>query len=81
MIFAIPLSTVIEAVHSPGDQNRSMDAKRCTCVRPRAAVIRLAQEFDIPTDANRERFYVVVPRWETVGWGWPSMSFDPRRKW
>ena len=48
--------------------------------RPRAALI-VWHEFDIPTDSNRERFYVVVAALGDRQVGWSSMSFDPRRKW
>jgi len=53
-IFAIPLSTVIEAVRISRHDIKTINGRE---VLP---LIRLAQEFDIPTDAERERFYVVV---------------------
>ena len=44
-------------------------------------LIRLAQEFDIPTDSNRERFYVVVAALGDRRVGVVVDELDPRRKW
>ncbi|MBX3125053.1 MAG: chemotaxis protein CheW, partial [Nitrospira sp.] len=60
-IFAIPLSTVIEAVRISRSEIKTINGREVLHLRDRVLpLIRLAQEFDIPTDANRERFYVVV---------------------
>jgi two-component system chemotaxis sensor kinase CheA len=60
-IFAIPLSTVIEAVRISRTDIKSINGREVLHLRDRVLpLIRLAQEFDIPTDSERERFYVVV---------------------
>ncbi|MBP6604383.1 MAG: chemotaxis protein CheA [Nitrospira sp.] len=60
-IFAIPLSTVIEAVRISRHDIKTINGREVLHLRDRVLpLIRLAQEFDIPTDAERERFYVVV---------------------
>lgn len=60
-IFAIPLSTVIEAVRISRTDIKTINGREVLHLRDRVLpLIRLAQEFDIPTDAERERFYVVV---------------------
>ncbi|ULA59025.1 MAG: Sensor histidine kinase CheAY [Nitrospira sp.] len=60
-IFAIPLSTVIEAVRISRSEIKTINGREVLHLRDRVLpLIRLAQEFDIPTDSNRERFYVVV---------------------
>lgn len=60
-IFAIPLSTVIEAVRISRSEIKTINGREVLHLRDRVLpLIRLAQEFDIPTDADRERFYVVV---------------------
>ena len=60
-IFAIPLSTVIEAVRISRSEIKTINEREVLHLRDRVLpLIRLAQEFDIPTDSNRERFYVVV---------------------
>lgn len=60
-IFAIPLSTVIEAVRISRTDIKTINGREVLHLRDRVLpLIRLAQEFDIPTDADRERFYVVV---------------------
>jgi two-component system chemotaxis sensor kinase CheA len=60
-IFAIPLSTVIEAVRISRSDIKTINGREVLHLRDRVLpLIRLAQEFDIPTDADRERFYVVV---------------------
>lgn len=60
-IFAIPLSTVIEAVRISRTDIKTINGREVLHLRDRVLpLIRLAQEFDIPTDSERERFYVVV---------------------
>ncbi|MCS6287545.1 MAG: chemotaxis protein CheA [Nitrospira sp.] len=60
-IFAIPLSTVIEAVRISRSDIKTINGREVLHLRDRVLpLIRLAQEFDIPTDTERERFYVVV---------------------
>jgi two-component system chemotaxis sensor kinase CheA len=60
-IFAIPLSTVIEAVRISRTDIKTINGREVLHLRDRVLpLIRLAQEFDIPTDSDRERFYVVV---------------------
>jgi len=60
-IFAIPLSTVIEAVRISRSEIKTINGREVLHLRDRVLpLIRLAQEFDIPTDSDRERFYVVV---------------------
>ena len=60
-IFAIPLSTVIEAVRISRSDIKTINGREVLHLRDRVLpLIRLAQEFDIPTDSERERFYVVV---------------------
>jgi two-component system chemotaxis sensor kinase CheA len=60
-IFAIPLSTVIEAVRISRSDIKTINGREVLHLRDRVLpLIRLAQEFDIPTDKERERFYVVV---------------------
>ncbi len=60
-IFAIPLSTVIEAVRISRSEIKTINGREVLHLRDRVLpLIRLAQEFDIPTDTERERFYVVV---------------------
>lgn len=60
-IFAIPLSTVIEAVRISRNDIKTINGREVLHLRDRVLpLIRLAQEFDIPTNSERERFYVVV---------------------
>ena len=60
-IFAIPLSTVIEAVRISRSDIKTINGREVLHLRDRVLpLIRLAQEFDIPTNSERERFYVVV---------------------
>ncbi len=60
-IFAIPLSTVIEAVRISRNDIKTINGREVLHLRDRVLpLIRLAQEFGIPTDSDRERFYVVV---------------------
>ena len=60
-IFAIPLSTVIEAVRISRTDIKTINGREVLHLRDRVLpLIRLAQEFDIPTNSERERFYVVV---------------------
>ena len=60
-IFAIPLSTVIEAVRILRSDIKTINGREVLHLRDRVLpLIRLAQEFDIPTSCDRERFYVVV---------------------
>ena len=60
-IFAIPLSTVIEAVRISRSDIKTINGREVLHLRDRVLpLIRLAQEFEIPTNSERERFYVVV---------------------
>lgn len=60
-IFAIPLSTVIEAVRISRTDIKTINGREVLHLRDRVLpLIRLAQEFDIPANSERERFYVVV---------------------
>jgi Chemotaxis protein histidine kinase and related kinases len=60
-IFAIPLSTVIEAVRISRTDIKTINGREVLHLRDRVLpLIRLAQEFEIPTDSERDRFYVVV---------------------
>lgn len=60
-IFAIPLSTVIEAVRISRSDIKTINGREVLHLRDRVLpLIRLAQEFDIHTNSERERFYVVV---------------------
>lgn len=59
--FAIPLSSVIEAVRIMKSDIKTINGREVLHLRDRVLpLIRLAQEFEIPADAERERFYVVV---------------------
>ncbi|MBV6470470.1 chemotaxis protein CheA [Nitrospirales bacterium NOB] len=60
-IFAIPLGSVIEAVRITKSDIKTINGREVLHLRDRVLpLIRLAQEFEIPTDSDRERFYVVV---------------------
>ncbi|GMV52027.1 MAG: chemotaxis protein histidine kinase CheA [Nitrospira sp. OLB3] len=60
-IFAIPLGSVIEAVRITKSDIKTINGREVLHLRDRVLpLIRLAQEFEIPTDSERERFYVVV---------------------
>ncbi|MGD9726259.1 MAG: chemotaxis protein CheA [Nitrospiraceae bacterium] len=60
-IFAIPLSSVIEAVRITKSDIKTINGREVLHLRDRVLpLIRLAQEFDIPADPDRGRFYVVV---------------------
>ena len=60
-IFAIPLSSVIEAVRITKSDIKTINGREVLHLRDRVLpLIRLAQEFEIPADPNRGRFYVVV---------------------
>jgi two-component system chemotaxis sensor kinase CheA len=60
-IFAIPLSTVIEAVRILRSDIKTINGREVLHLRDRVLpLIRLAQEFDIASNSDRERFYVVV---------------------
>ncbi|MDO9117790.1 MAG: chemotaxis protein CheA [Nitrospira sp.] len=59
--FAIPLSSVIEAVRISKDEIKTINGREVLHLRDRVLpLLRLAKEFDIPTDTDRDRFYVVV---------------------
>lgn len=59
--FAIPLSSVIEAVRITKSDIKTINGREVLHLRDRVLpLLRLAQEFEIPVDANRERFNVVV---------------------
>jgi two-component system chemotaxis sensor kinase CheA len=60
-IFAIPLSSVIEAVRITKSDIKTINGREVLHLRDRVLpLIRLAQEFEIPPDPDRSRFYVVV---------------------
>lgn len=59
--FAIPLSSVIEAVRISKDEIKTINGREVLHLRDRVLpLLRLAKEFEIPTDKERDRFYVVV---------------------
>lgn len=59
--FAIPLSSVIEAVRITKSDIKTINGREVLHLRDRVLpLLRLAQEFDLPADATRERFNVVV---------------------
>ena len=59
--FAIPLSSVIEAVRISKDEIKTINGREVLHLRDRVLpLLRLAKEFEIPTDRERDRFYVVV---------------------
>ncbi|MBD0315676.1 MAG: chemotaxis protein CheA [Nitrospiraceae bacterium] len=59
--FAIPLSSVIEAVRITKSDIKTINGREVLHLRDRVLpLLRLAQEFDLPVDADRERFNVVV---------------------
>ncbi len=60
-IFAIPLSTVIEAVRITKQDIQTLNGREVLHLRDRVLpLIRLTREFDIPENSERDRFYVVV---------------------
>lgn len=60
-IFAIPLSTVIEAVRITKRDIQTINRREVLHLRDRVLpLIRLTREFDIPENPERDRFYVVV---------------------
>jgi two-component system chemotaxis sensor kinase CheA len=60
-IFAIPLSSVIEAVRITKSDIKTINGREVLHLRDRVLpLIRLAQEFEIPADPGRGRYYVVV---------------------
>jgi two-component system chemotaxis sensor kinase CheA len=60
-IFAIPLSSVIEAVRITKSDIKTINGREVLHLRDRVLpLIRLAQEFEIPADPDRGRYYVVV---------------------
>ena len=60
-IFAIPLSSVIEAVRITKSDIKTINGREVLHLRDRVLpLIRLAQEFDVPHEIDRDRFYVVV---------------------
>jgi two-component system chemotaxis sensor kinase CheA len=59
--FAVPLSSVIEAVKISRSEIRTINGREVLHLRERVLpLIRLAEEFEIPADPNRDTFYVVV---------------------
>ncbi|ALA58555.1 chemotaxis protein CheA [Nitrospira moscoviensis] len=59
--FAIPLSSVIEAVRITKSDIKTINGREVLHLRDRVLpLIRLAQEFELPVDTKRERFNVVV---------------------
>ncbi|HEU4685393.1 MAG TPA: chemotaxis protein CheA [Nitrospira sp.] len=59
--FAIPLSSVIEAVRITKSDIKTINGREVLHLRDRVLpLLRLAQEFEIPVDPKRERFNVVV---------------------
>lgn len=59
--FAIPLSSVIEAVRISKSEIKTINGREVLHLRDRVLpLLRLAKEFEIPTDRERDRFYVVV---------------------
>ncbi|NOS78039.1 MAG: chemotaxis protein CheA [Nitrospira sp.] len=59
--FAIPLSSVIEAVRISKDEIKTINGREVLHLRDRVLpLLRLAKEFEIPADRERDRFYVVV---------------------
>ncbi len=59
--FAIPLSSVIEAVRISKSEIKTINGREVLHLRDRVLpLLRLAKEFEIPTDTERDRFYVVV---------------------
>ena len=59
--FAIPLSSVIEAVRISKTDIKTINGREVLHLRDRVLpLIRLAKEFEIPSDQERDRFYVVV---------------------
>jgi two-component system chemotaxis sensor kinase CheA len=60
-IFAIPLSSVIEAVRITKSDIKTINGREVLHLRDRVLpLIRLAQEFEVPQEIDRDRFYVVV---------------------
>src|SRR5579885_262234 len=59
--FAIPLGSVIEAVKITGADIKTINGREVLHLRERVLpLLRLADEFEIPVDPERDRFYVVV---------------------
>ncbi|ULA63089.1 MAG: Sensor histidine kinase CheAY [Nitrospira sp.] len=59
--FAIPLSSVIEAVRISKSEIKTINGREVLHLRDRVLpLLRLAKEFEIPTENERDRFYVVV---------------------
>jgi two-component system chemotaxis sensor kinase CheA len=59
--FAIPLSSVIEAVKIARSDIKTINGHEVLHLRERVLpLIRLAEEFEIPLDPERDTFYVVV---------------------
>jgi two-component system chemotaxis sensor kinase CheA len=59
--FAIPLSSVIEAVRITKSDIKTINGREVLHLRDRVLpLLRLAQEFELPVDPKRERFNVVV---------------------
>jgi two-component system chemotaxis sensor kinase CheA len=59
--FAIPLSTVIEAVKIARHDIKTINGREVLNLRERVLpLVRLANEFEIPSDPGREGYYVIV---------------------
>lgn len=59
--FAIPLGSVIEAVKITKDDVKTINGREVLTLRERVLpLLRLSEEFSIPSDAACEKFYVVV---------------------
>ncbi len=59
--FAIPLGSVIEAVKITRADIKTVNGREVLHLRERVLpLLRLAEEFEIPVDPTRDRFYVVV---------------------
>ena len=80
-IFAIPLSTVIEAVRISRSDIKTINGREVLHLRDRVLpLIRLAQEFDIPTNPTANGSMSWWPPWETAGSGSSWTSCVPRKK-
>jgi two-component system chemotaxis sensor kinase CheA len=59
--FAIPLGSVVEAVKITKEDIKTINGREVLTLRERVLpLLRLSQEFEIPSDAALDKFYVVV---------------------
>ncbi|WP_447977022.1 chemotaxis protein CheA [Candidatus Nitrospira bockiana] len=59
--FAIPLGSVVEAVKITRDDIKTINGREVLTLRERVLpLLRLSDEFGIPSDDHRDKFYVVV---------------------